>query len=1183
MPARTEKGSGLTAPFTKLKKPFRLCVIYSIMMQRRMSRGDFKVATNRYGQIWHGDHHINIRFPSTEARLKFQNEFEAYHASHDHEGDIPTFRCVSSKDLKLGTGDRSPQDLVKAETDKDYRITIDGYSWNEIHDYHNPSGLSQYTWYRVPTCCVPPIIVIDREFVDSDTLQRHELSAFFEDMPADHFQSLIDGVQKNGFIDPIIRIYEGQILDGWHRYRAAQELNLIRKLRFQEWKEDDHRDGDPRAFVYERNLNRRHYSAAQRAQVAVTFSKRFGHGGDRKSDASHLDDGLKSREALAKETGVGIATIDRAIVVEKAGQARSVIAGKKTAGEVLEEQKAERDNEREAAIAVVKPRFQKAVETWRSLQVERLRKFEDLPVGRTPLIESEYIKTYFELAQPRIPQNTKPTAAHYESAIECMRDLPVDFAEQLEGRHYRRIIKEWDSSVLLQLVERFQSGHILAYPALQTDSDANARRIQKAIRDHYGFQGRITSQPFEVFFEITEDAHAVLVQLNPKEWMREGREISWALSVLPEPTYEKVLAENRDKAQDACVEMWKAFEKSDLSKYLDREDFMGVAAKEYQCTSDFPDPMNMKQPEIWVIRFDAIKRSLEEKSEWVQRVLGDFSEVEASLPDFGTPVEKSSEVPHHDESDQTTARLEHREASKLLKEKKQALKLMWDKRIRSAKDYAGDGDTDLNQYLSLSDLEKGFAKYEAHDYCADAFRSALQRTSETSFNIVVEKTLKSDVSLEVLQEEAQAMDTYAYDILQWQKQDWIQQLIEKKRNAQSQKAERLEEQQQLARDTQKLRITIQEYLLDTGLTYQIGLDSVFKKLAKDYQLRDNFYEPEPSGTLSDDLQSEHNTLAAVFVDLQNPNSTLRKELDALTAEPEPDNLDLLWEVFDKRFPKWKAKYAESGYKENDLIQAATESDLFDALRVYRESEYTGKVTADEIKDVTALMKSQSYVFARQIRDVLRGKVQDKEGLSKEFKRIFTLHNRFDRDIVDCRALGETYRLHEEDVRESMEIFQRELGALEKKVRTEIKSSSSDISVEDIADRVEVDDIEVVRAMIAKIQLDETNRPSTPSAPAENLPLQNALDEMKVDAETFDWNAVRPDFDPEKHEWLQVVIQRGTNHTTVSKIPTGPAHFTYGKPETEVVVEKGLFPQEKLREIIAELSEIFAKWVADKSE
>ena len=46
-----------------------------------------------------------------------------------------------------------------------------------------------------------------------------------------------------------------------------------------------------------------------------------------------------------------------------------------------------------------------------------------------------------------------------------------------------------------------------------------------------------------------------------------------------------------------------------------------------------------------------------------------------------------------------------------------------------------------------------------------------------------------------------------------------------------------------------------------------------------------------------------------------------------------------------------------------------------------------------------------------------------------------------------------------------------------------------------------------------------------------------------DTETFDWESVRPEFDPEKHEWFpKVVIQRGKKHTTVTKIPTGPALF-----------------------------------------
>ena len=108
-------------------------------------------------------------------------------------------------------------------------------------------------------------------------------------------------------------------------------------------------------------------------------------------------------------------------------------------------------------------------------------------------------------------------------------------------------------------------------------------------------------------------------------------------------------------------------------------------------------------------------------------------------------------------------------------------------------------------------------------------------------------------------------------------------------------------------------------------------------------------------------------------------------------------------------------------------------------------------------------------------------VPDKEGLSTEFKRIFTLHNRFARDIVDCRVLGETYHLDEEDVRDMLGNFQLELGALEHAVRKVIKSAPPDISAEDISRRVEVDDIEVVQAMIAKIQLDKANRPSPPQS------------------------------------------------------------------------------------------------------
>ena len=181
-----------------------------------------------------------------------------------------------------------------------------------------------------------PTIVIDHEFVDSGTLQRHELSALIGDMPDTDFQSLMDSITTDGIIDNIINIHEGQILDGWHRFRACQELNLLRKLRFKDYETE--KDGDPVAFVLARNVERRQLSAAQRAQVSVAFNERFGHGGDRSK--SH-NGGLKTRQQLAAQAGVGTTTIDRAIAIEKAGESEAVISGEKTAGEVL--------NTREAA------------------------------------------------------------------------------------------------------------------------------------------------------------------------------------------------------------------------------------------------------------------------------------------------------------------------------------------------------------------------------------------------------------------------------------------------------------------------------------------------------------------------------------------------------------------------------------------------------------------------------------------------------------------------------------------------------------------------------------------------------------------------------------------------------------------------------------------------------------------
>ena len=183
------------------------------------------MASTRYGRIYHGDHHHNnIKFSSPDARDTFAEAFKKYHAAHDHDGEAPRFEFIKAADVR---------DVYAGGRNHNHdEITMDGYDCHEIKEYHNREYPDTYTHYRMPTCCVSPIIVLDREFIDAGTLKRHELSSVFGDMPETDFENLVKSVEQDGFMDSLIRMHDGKVLDGWHRYQAALSLNLVRKLMF---------------------------------------------------------------------------------------------------------------------------------------------------------------------------------------------------------------------------------------------------------------------------------------------------------------------------------------------------------------------------------------------------------------------------------------------------------------------------------------------------------------------------------------------------------------------------------------------------------------------------------------------------------------------------------------------------------------------------------------------------------------------------------------------------------------------------------------------------------------------------------------------------------------------------------------------------------------------------------------
>lgn len=638
------------------------------------------MSKNRYGRIYHSNHHhINLRFESVDARREFAEKFEAYHSEHDHDGEAPRFEDITAQ--QAGSTNYESGKLHDAHS-----VTIDGYATYEIEEYHEDEKHTYHYRYKPPTCCVPPLISIERKLIDSSTLERHELSAIFGDMPDEDYQSLLASVENDGFIDNVVRLYEGQILDGYHRYRAAKELNLLRKLRFKQWHEDDHRDGDPKVFVYGRNLNRRHYSASQRAQVVLTFHERFGIGNIKaQQENSGVPNGTpKTRAELAKEAGVGVRTIARAVEVEKAGEAEAVIHGEKTAGEVLlakdRETAKQAETEMWEAFKVIEAKVSRdafkrgACRHHTHWGVEDIPAIEDMKspkvwASRFDLLNGE-IRAQATWIKALIGEDTEvpPTETELRvsgiSVTEGYEDTQLStdrFAATAKKRKKQVLKNMWDTRIQAARNYVGDSDTDLNQSLTQDDLEkgfvknnetyaeafvSGMQRIDAARGNLQDFVDRA----FEVdesglakvdISELEEEYRAIMTYAGDiRQWEREdwSPDTNWILPLIaakkkkaeasPETARESEsrLESDRIKAQEANVAMWKAFEKSELSKYLDKEDLQEAASKHLQCPEVFPDPLNMKRPEIWICYFNAIQRTLEQESGWVKELIDEFSE-----------------------------------------------------------------------------------------------------------------------------------------------------------------------------------------------------------------------------------------------------------------------------------------------------------------------------------------------------------------------------------------------------------------------------------------------------------------------------------------------------------------------------------------------------------------------------
>ena len=146
----------------------------------------------------------------------------------------------------------------------------------------------------------------------AERLERHPLSAIWGDMPEGEYRQFVESIRdtKETYNKFIIWTYEGKVLDGWHRYKACEELGIPAPTL-------PYNGQDPAGFVIRANGLRRHLTPGQRADAIVSCVK-WRERGRPKTVSNDTDSGPDDvpqemgRTEMAAAVGISEPTISRA-------------------------------------------------------------------------------------------------------------------------------------------------------------------------------------------------------------------------------------------------------------------------------------------------------------------------------------------------------------------------------------------------------------------------------------------------------------------------------------------------------------------------------------------------------------------------------------------------------------------------------------------------------------------------------------------------------------------------------------------------------------------------------------------------------------------------------------------------------------------------------------------------------
>lgn len=153
----------------------------------------------------------------------------------------------------------------------------------------------------------------------------HPVAEIMPPMDGDAYSELVEDVRQHGVLEAIW-LYDGKVVDGRHRLRAATEVGADFATRTLTLKDDE----SLVAWVLSKNLHRRHLSASQRAMVATKSLPHLEEEARKRSNANLRQStewaNLPTREGRARDIAAKSANVS----------GRSIETAKKIAAEAPE-------------------------------------------------------------------------------------------------------------------------------------------------------------------------------------------------------------------------------------------------------------------------------------------------------------------------------------------------------------------------------------------------------------------------------------------------------------------------------------------------------------------------------------------------------------------------------------------------------------------------------------------------------------------------------------------------------------------------------------------------------------------------------------------------------------------------------------------------------------------------------